>query len=100
MKDNKMTNTPCQDSFLEVSLECGETHLENDIAAQTTVAKLRETSPSKNCGWSRMTISNSHRLPYRSGYRIVTPGGMRRRMQLSLRDTQRPRSIARHSCQD
>ena len=44
MKDNKMTNTPCQDSFLEVSLECGETYLENDIAAQTTVAKLRETT--------------------------------------------------------
>ena len=49
MKDNKMTNTPCQDSFLEVSLECGETHLENDIAAQTTVAKLRETTTRNGC---------------------------------------------------
>lgn len=49
MKDNKMKNTPCQDSFLEVSLECGETHLENDIAAQTTVAKLRETTTRNGC---------------------------------------------------
>ena len=49
MKDNKMTNTPCQDSFLEVSLDCGETHLENDIAAQTTVAKLRETTTRNGC---------------------------------------------------
>ena len=49
MKDNKMTNTPCQDSFLEVSLECGETYLENDIAAQTTVAKLRETTTRNGC---------------------------------------------------
>ncbi len=49
MKDNKMTNIPCQDSFLEVSLECGETHLENDIAAQTTVAKLRETTTRNGC---------------------------------------------------
>lgn len=49
MKDNKMTNTPCQDSYLEVSLECGETYLENDIAAQTTVAKLRETTTRNGC---------------------------------------------------
>lgn len=49
MKDNKMTNIPCQDSFLEVSLECGEMHLENDIAAQTTVAKLRETTMRNGC---------------------------------------------------
>ena len=49
MKDNKMTKTTCQDSFLEVSLDCGETHLENDIAAQTTVAKLRETTTRNGC---------------------------------------------------
>ena len=49
MKDNKMKNTPCQDSYLEVSLDCGETHLENDIAAQTTVAKLRETITRNGC---------------------------------------------------
>ena len=41
--------TPCQDFFLEVSLNCGETHLENEIAAQTTVAKLRETTTRNGC---------------------------------------------------
>ena len=31
------------------SLDCGETHLENDIAAQTTVAKLRVTTMRNGC---------------------------------------------------
>ena len=49
MAVKKTSISPCQDSFLEVSLDCGETHLENDIAAQTTVAKLRVTTTRNGC---------------------------------------------------
>ena len=49
MKDKKKALSTCENSFLEVSLDCGETHLENDIAAQTTVAKLRVTTTRNGC---------------------------------------------------
>lgn len=49
MINKKTVNAPCQDSFLEVSLNRGETHLENEIEAQTTVAKLRETTTRNGC---------------------------------------------------
>ena len=49
MKETNTMNTPCYVSFLEVSLNRGETHLENNIAAQTTVAKLRETRTENSC---------------------------------------------------
>ena len=49
MIDKKTKIATCQDSFLEVSLNRGEMYLENEIAAQTTVAKLRETTTRNGC---------------------------------------------------
>lgn len=49
MKVKETTFSACQNSFLEVSLVRGETNLENEIAAQTTVAKLRETTTQNGC---------------------------------------------------
>ena len=49
MKEKKRMISTCQDSFLEVSGDCGETHLENEIAAQTNGAKLCETTTRNGC---------------------------------------------------